>query len=117
MSVAVATFKYTRGETIQWWIYGTPDYDGSEVITSGLKKAINGSAVPPDEAPVIASPEAVFVAASGDVRAHWLFTITAADSGLMDSGDYITDAKEVYQDGFIEKLDPLGIKVDRRVGQ
>ena len=115
MSKAVATIEHIRGETITYGLRSDPSYDGTEVVTCDIKQAYNSSAVPADSATVVMSPTPVFVAVDGAVAAHWLFTITAAQSADIEGGNYITDAMVIYSDGSVDYPKPLGIVIARRV--
>jgi len=114
MSRAVAKIEHIRGETITWGLRSDPSYDGTEVVTCDIKTSIKHS-VPPDNTTVVISPAAVFVAVDGEVAAHWLFTITAAQSADIEGGNYITDAMVIYSDGSVDYPKPLGIVIARRV--
>ena len=115
MSIAVAKIAHTRGETVTFGLRSDPDYDSTETVTCDVKLAINGAQVPADSAAVVASITPVFVASVGEVRAHWLFTLTATVTAGLAAGNYITDAKVVYSDGSVDYPQPLAIQLDGRV--
>lgn len=115
LTIAVATIRHIRGETITWGLRSDPAYDGTETVTCDLKLAINGAAVPPDSAPVVQAVTPAFVAAGGDEPAYWSFTLTAAQSAGMNAGNYITDAKVIYASGAVDYPEPLGIRLAERV--
>ena len=112
---AVANLEHNRGETISFGLRATPDYDGTEIVTCDIKAAVNGSDVPPDNAPVVASITPTFVPADGETRAYWSFIISAEQSSELAAGRYITDAKITYPDGVVDRADPLGITLSGRV--
>ena len=115
ITTAVGVIKHIRGETISFGLRATdPEYDGTEVITWDIKKAINGSGVPSEDAPVLLAVTPVFVPTAGAVVAHWLFTIPAAQSAALPEGNYITDAKMVIG-GSVDYVAPLKIKLAGRV--
>jgi len=113
--VAVAVIKHTRGETVSFGLRSDPAYDGTETVTCDIKIAYNGWKVPPDSDAAVATITPVFVPAVGEVAAHWLFTMTAAQTAALDAADYITDAKIVYTDGSVDYPEPLGIQLAGRV--
>jgi len=115
MSVAVASLAHIKGETITWGLRSSPAYDGSETVTCAIKKAVNNIKVPDESAPVVVSPTVSFVATSGDVIAHYIFTLTAVQSNGLDSENYITDAKIVYANGSVDYPQPLRIFISGKV--
>lgn len=114
MAQAVAQLEYTRGETVIFGLRATPAYDGTETVACDIKPARNGSTPPSDDTAVAATPSIAFVAAAGDVAAHWLFTLTAEQSAAIPAGRYITDAR-VLTGGTVDYVDPIVIVFGGRV--
>lgn len=104
-------YRYRRGEDIVLGALieqGDPDQIAS--IGAALKRAVNRQ-VPPESAPVIATFSASFTPAAGEVAAHWLLTIFAADSEEIAAGIYVTTPRIELVDGGVEKLDPIFIVI------
>lgn len=114
MTQAVGRFTCTRGETLTFGLRATPAYDGSEVVRCDIKLARNGFNVPSEDTAITATPSVDFVEAAGEVAAHWLFTLSAAQTAVIDAGNYIADAK-VTADGAVDYVDPIIIVVGGRV--
>ena len=104
-----------RGQTINWRLTSTPAYDGTETVTCAIKLAINGAMVPLESAAVVRSVTPSFVAAAGDIAAHWFFSISAAQSADLVAAAYVTDARIVYSDGQVIQAPPLLINLEGRV--
>ena len=116
MSKAIATIQLIRGESFSYGLRSTtPSYDGTETITSDIKAALNGNVVPAEAAAIIIASTATFVAEAGAIAAHWLFSLTPAQTATMTPGSYITDAKVVYASGVVDYPKPLAIEVLARV--
>jgi hypothetical protein len=116
MSQAVGKFEYKRGETVTFGIRASnPAYDGTETVTCDIKPAANGRNVPSDSMASVLSVTPVFVAASGEVAAHYLFTLTPAQTAALEPRTYITDAKTVSSTGFVDQADPILIDLSERV--
>ena len=117
MSRAIATYKYTRGETITLVLSDSSDtpIDGTETVTCDMKKARNGASVPPDDEPSVLSIAPTFVAASGDVDPAYHFEITATQSAALNVGTYIIDARIGGTDGHVEITEPIAVQIKERV--
>ncbi len=113
-SNAVGEITAIRGETITFGIRSTPNFTGTETVTANIKKAVNGSELPAESATVVVTPSTSFVAAAGSTRARHLFTITAAQSELLERGAYISTAKIVFADGTVDYTAPLKITIAGR---
>ena len=109
MNRAIATISHTRGETVTFGLRSTPAYDGTETVTCDVKLALSVDTVPVPSAAVVQSITPSFSDAA------WLFTITPAQSAVLDAGRYITDAKVVYTSGTVDYPLPLGIVLLERV--
>jgi len=109
VSKAIATIEHVKGETITFGLRSTPVYDGTETVTCDVKFAVNGDTVPASSAAVVRAITPSFSDAA------WLFTITPAQSAVLDAGRYITDAKVVYTSGTVDYPLPLGIVILERV--
>jgi hypothetical protein len=108
--------KHERGETIVFGIRIKPNevttYDGTEIVTCWIKKAINGSIVPDDAEPAIHEITPIFSSTDN----AWIFTVSAEDCAeKFKAGSYITDAKIEYSSGFVSKPSPLVLKIAGRV--
>lgn len=108
---AVATIAAIRGETVIWGLRATPVFAGNETVTCAVKLAVNGSFVPAADAPIVHAVTPAFVAAAGDVAAHWLFTLSPAQTAAMESGVYITDARIEAPGGAVDYAAPLAISL------
>jgi hypothetical protein len=110
MAQAIATIQHIKGETIVFGLRATdPAYDGTETVTCDVKVAGYGKTVPSSSTPVALSITPVF---QDDA---WLFTITSTQSGALDAGFYITDAKVVSASGVVDYPRPLAINLSDRV--
>ena len=110
----VDTYGYKRGETITFALRSDPVYDGTETVTCDVKFQAQRGRVPEESATVVLSIVPVFVPDDGTTPARWSFTITAAQSAVLQ-GDYATDAKVVYYNGSVDYPATLGLCIGGRV--
>lgn len=116
MSASVGRIKPIRGETVTWGLRASdPAYDGTEIVTCDVKPATKGNIVPPPSVASVASPSLDFVAAAGGNPAHYLFTLTAAQTADLVAGSYITDARIQMASGTVVYPLPLSILLSERV--
>jgi len=116
VSTAIAIFDHARGETITFGIRATdPAFDGTESILCDIKAAKNGGSVPSASVAKVTSPTSYFVAAAGELTAHWLFTLTAEQSDALPAGTYITDAKITLLSGSVVYPKPIALRLSEVV--
>jgi hypothetical protein len=107
-------FQWRRGSTFTLGLrVKTGAVSGNEVVSCWLKKAINGKS-PGDDVDPAAVLTTTFVAASGELAAHWLFVGTPEQSIDLAPGQYVADAR-IGIAGSIIQTDPVLIEVVERV--
>lgn len=87
-----AVYRFQRGEPI---VIGRAVLSGDATgltVDADIKPAVQGI-VPAESVPVAATFTSEFVAASGEVPAHWLFYLSAEDAAALPLGTYATDVR------------------------
>ena len=113
---AKAFYECIRGETVKFGIRDVDGgYVGTETVTCGMKAARSAFEVPQESDPLVLSLVPQYVALSGDEPAHWLFTITPAQSDMLPAGRYVLDAKITDASGNVDYLQPIGLEFSEKV--
>ena len=97
MTTALA-LRAVRGQPIVVGLRVVSGDPAGVSLTADLKRAVAGGLLPDADAPVVASFQTQFVAAVGDVAAHWLLTIPGLTSASLPRGRYVFDAV-LWRDG------------------
>jgi hypothetical protein len=98
---AMNPYVFQRGETITLSLDVLSGDPGTvSAIVAGMKLAQPGGQFP-SQAGVVTSFTPTFVAAAGEIPAHWLLTINAAVSAGLAVGNYVADAKITISGGVI----------------
>lgn len=112
--------KSSRGATLRIFLEVFQDddslIDGTETVTAVLKALDDEQAdLPGDNAPVAMTLTVTWQAASGDNLAGWYFTGSAADTGALMRGYYVTDARIVLGNGEVEYAQPVTVDLREHV--
>ena len=112
--MATPTYKFNYGEPI---VLGRQVNSGDPVgvvVEAELKRA-PGKVVPPVSSSSMATFDVAFVAAVGEIPAHWILSLTPVVMATLAPGIYVTDCKLSQGGEIIEVTDPAFIHIQASV--
>ena len=114
MGVAVDAIRRQAGESITWAIRCSNRDLSAAVVTSQLKRAVNGSGVPARDVVALFDLSPVLVPAAGEHPTYHRFDLTGAQSATLQRGNYITDVRFAI-DGMVYYSEPLLVVIEGAV--
>ena len=108
------TVNFTRGQAIVLALEVVSGDPAGFTVAAKLKRK-RGAGAPPAGAAVVATLTSTFVAAAGDVLAHWLLTVSAEASAALAAGRYVMDAALSSGGAVVQITEPLVVALGESV--
>lgn len=111
-----ATYTFQKGEPIVYALRVVSGNPAGYTVAAKLKPVGSGAVTPPASSVAsVADFSATFVAAAGEVAAHWLLSISATVSATLPAGRYMADEKLTFGGTTMEITDPVVILIRNSV--
>ncbi len=106
---------FTRGESFSLALEATDGDIAGATCRADLKLTINGEFPPESAAPLMAFSVTAVDEVTPGGNPGWLLSLSPDQTGTLPTGNYVTDAKIIMANGWVEQTDPVTIHVKKRV--